>query len=29
MEGKGGPGGKGGEMIQTFYAHMNKRNFKN
>jgi hypothetical protein len=21
-------GGKGGEMTQTLYAHMNKRNFK-
>jgi hypothetical protein len=24
---KGGGGGKGGEMTQTFYAHMNKRFF--
>jgi hypothetical protein len=23
---KGGGGGKGGEMTQTLYAHMNKRN---
>jgi hypothetical protein len=23
--GKGGGGGKGGEMTQTLYAHMNKR----
>jgi hypothetical protein len=25
---KGRGGGKGGEMIQTLNAHMNKRNFK-
>jgi hypothetical protein len=24
--GKGGGGGKGGEMTQTLYAYMNKRN---
>jgi hypothetical protein len=28
VEGKGGGGGKGGEMTQTMYAHMNERNFK-
>jgi hypothetical protein len=28
MEGKGECGGKGGEMTQTLYAHMNKRNTK-
>jgi hypothetical protein len=27
--GKGGCGRKGGEMTQTLYARMNKRNFKN
>jgi hypothetical protein len=27
MGGKGRGGGKGGEMIQTLYAYMNKRNF--
>jgi hypothetical protein len=28
VEGKGSGGGKGGQMTQTLYAHMNKRNFK-
>jgi hypothetical protein len=28
VEGKGGGSGKGVEMTQTSYAHMNKRNFK-
>jgi hypothetical protein len=28
VEGKGGCAGKGGEMTQTLYAHMNKRNKK-
>jgi hypothetical protein len=28
-EGKGEGGGKGEEMMQTLYAHMNKRNNKN
>jgi hypothetical protein len=27
--GKGGGGGKRGEMTQALYAHMNKRNLKN
>jgi hypothetical protein len=28
VEGKGRGEGKGEEMTQTLYAHMNKRNFK-
>jgi hypothetical protein len=28
VEGKGECGGKGGEMTQTLYSHMNKRNKK-
>jgi hypothetical protein len=28
MGGKGGGGGKGGEMTQTLYAHMNKIKIK-
>jgi hypothetical protein len=27
-EGKGAAGGKGEEVTQTLYAHINKRNFK-
>jgi hypothetical protein len=27
LGGEGGGGGKGGEMTQTLYEHMNKRNF--
>jgi hypothetical protein len=26
--GEGGGGGKGGEMTQTLYVHMNKKNVK-